>query len=82
MTNAVLAYSYSIGDAYYSGEIKLAADDSRVETIERELIGQQVQVHYNPKKPAKSIFLKHSVKGWAVVDDARISLLSALDNPR
>jgi hypothetical protein len=40
VTNAVLAYSYSIGDAFYSGEIKLTANDTKVETIEKELVGQ------------------------------------------
>jgi Protein of unknown function (DUF3592) len=82
VTNAVLAYSYSIGGSFFSGEIKLMADDSRVETIEKELVGQQVTVHYNPKKPKKSIFLKHRVRGWSVVEDPRISVWSWLDNPR
>jgi Protein of unknown function (DUF3592) len=62
-TNAVLAYSYSIGDAFYSGEIKLTANDTKMETIEKELVGQQLGVHYNPKNPRKSIFLKGHSKG-------------------
>ena len=66
ITHAVLAYSYSVGESFYSGEIELQAGDRVVKKLESELVGQQVMVHYNPRRPAVSLFLKSSVKGWQV----------------
>jgi len=65
-TYAALAYSYSVGESFYSGEIKLLADDSKVQELEKRLIGQLVTVHYNPRNPAQSVFVHESVRGWPV----------------
>lgn len=45
-----------------------------LESLEKEMIGEQVSVHYNPQKPEISIFLKHEISGWLVVADRRISI--------
>lgn len=73
VTQAALAYSYTVGESFFSGEIQLQAGDRSVEKLEAELIGQQVMVHYNPRKPVVSFFLKNSVSGWSVIRDSRIS---------
>jgi hypothetical protein len=77
-THAVLAYSYSIGDAYCSREIRLWAGESSLESLDKEMVGQKVSVHYNPRKPDVSIFLGRDVKGWDVVHDRRTSVWSWL----
>ena len=79
-TFAVLAYEYSVGGEYYSGEIRLDAGDEAVKDAEKEFIGKELTVHYDPSKPAVSVFLKHKVRGWYVVKDRRLSLLAWLDN--
>jgi hypothetical protein len=76
VTHTVLAYAYSIGDSYYSGQIRLSAGEASLGSVEKELIGEQVSVHYTPDKPEMSIFLKHEVGGWPVVADRRISIWS------
>ncbi len=55
VTHTVLAYSYSINDTYYSGQIRLSAGEVSLESVEKEMIGEQVSVHYNPQKPEISI---------------------------
>jgi hypothetical protein len=79
VTHTVLAYSYSIDGSYYSGQIRLSASEVSLESVEKEMIGQQISVHYNPRKPETSIFLKHKVRGWLVVADRRTSLWSWLE---
>jgi len=74
----VLAYAYSIGDSYYSGQKRLWAGQVSLESVEKEMVGQQISVHYNPEKREISIFLKHKVRGWLVVSDRRTSLWSWL----
>jgi Protein of unknown function (DUF3592) len=76
VTHTVLAYAYSIGGSYYSGQIGLWAGERGLEAVEKEMVGQNVSVHYNPRKPDISIFLKHKVRGWMVVADRRISIWS------
>jgi hypothetical protein len=78
VTHTVLAYSYSINDTYYSGQIRLSAGEVSLESVEKEMIRKQVSVHYNPQKPEISIFLKHEISGWLVVADRRISIWSWL----
>jgi hypothetical protein len=79
VTHTVLAYGYSVGGSYYSGQIRLLAGEASLESVDKEMVGQHVSVHYNPEKPEVSIFLKHKVRGWFVAADRRISLLSWLD---
>jgi hypothetical protein len=79
-THAVLAYSYSINDAYYSGEIRLWAGERSLETVENKLLGQEIFVHYDPKRPEASIFLESDVHDWAVVKDRRLSLWAWFEN--
>jgi len=74
VTHTVLAYAYSIGGSYYSGQIRLWAGERGLESVEKEMVGQNVSVHYNPRKPESSIFLKHKVRSWMVVADRRISV--------
>jgi hypothetical protein len=78
VTQTVLGYSYSINDRYYSGQIRLSAGEVSLESVEKEMIGGQVLVHYNPQVPEISIFLKHEIRGWLVVADRRISIWSWL----
>ena len=78
--HAVLAYSYAIGDSYYSGEIRLWAGGQNVEDLEKTIIGQPISIQYNPQHPEISIFLKHKVRGWDVVKDERLSVWSWLDD--
>ncbi len=47
-TLAVLAYEYSVGGEYYSGEIRLEASEEAAENAERDLIGKGLTVHYDP----------------------------------
>jgi hypothetical protein len=77
-THTVLAYAYAIGDSYYSGQITLSASQVSLESVEKEMVGRQISVHYNPKKPEISIFLKREVLGRLVVTDRRLSLWSWL----
>ena len=79
-THVVLAYSYSVGESCYSGEVRLWASESSLESVERELIGQQITVRYNPLKPQVAIFLKHKLRGWLVVQDRRLSLCGWFEN--
>jgi Protein of unknown function (DUF3592) len=79
VTHTVLAYSYSVGGSYYSGQIRLSEGEVSLESVEKEMVGQQISVHYNPRKPETSIFLKHKVRGWLVVADRRTSLWSWLE---
>jgi len=76
VTHTVLAYAYSIGGSYYSGQIRLWAPESNLELVGKEMVGQHVSIHYDPQKPESSIFLKHKVRGWQVVADRRISIWS------
>lgn len=76
VTHTVLAYAYSIGGSYYSGQIRLWAGERSLESAEQEMVGQHVSVPYNPRRPETSIFLKHKVRGWMVVADRRISVWS------
>jgi hypothetical protein len=78
VTHTVLAYSYSLNDTYYSGQIRLSAGEVSLESVEKEMIGEQVLVHYNPQEPEISILLKHEIRGWLVVADRRISIWSWL----
>jgi hypothetical protein len=77
-THTVLAYAYSIGDSYYSGQIRLWAGQVSLDSVEKEMVSLQISVHYNPEKPEISIYLKHKVSGWLVVADRRTSLWSWL----
>jgi hypothetical protein len=77
-THTVLAYAYAIGDSYYSGQITLWAGQVSLESVEKEMVGRQISVHYNPEKPEISIFLKREVLGRLVVTDRRLSLWSWL----
>lgn len=52
--HAALAYSYSVGESFFSGEIELQAGYHSVEKLEAELIGQQVLVHYNSSRLRKN----------------------------
>ena len=79
VTHTVLAYAYSISGSYYSGQIRLLADEGSLESVEKEMVGQHVLVDYNSKKPEISIFLKHKVRGWLVVADRRVSIWSWLE---
>ena len=76
VTHTVLAHAYSIGGSYYSGQIRLSAGERSLELVEKEMVGQHVSIHYNPREPKTSIFLKPKVRGWLVVADRRISILS------
>jgi hypothetical protein len=77
-THVGLGYSYSIGDEYFSGQIRLQSGESSLESAEEELIGKPVVVHYDPKKPEVSIFLEDEFQDWSVVRDRRISVWSSL----
>jgi hypothetical protein len=79
-THAVLAYAYSVGDGYYSGEIRLLAGEGSLDSLDKELVGGQIAVQYDPNRPEVSVFLKHKVRGWLVVKDRRLSLWAWLDN--
>jgi hypothetical protein len=79
VTHTVLAYAYSIGDSYYSGQIRLDASEGSMESVEKEMVGHKLSIHYNPTKPEISIFLKHKVRGRLVVPDRRTSLWSWFD---
>ena len=48
-THAALAYGYSVGGSYYSGEIRLWAGEGSLESLDHEVVGQDIQVHYNPE---------------------------------
>jgi len=74
VTNAVLAYSYSIRDSFYSGQITLSAGESSLESLREEMIGQQISVQYDPGRPEVSIFTRHKVRGWLVERDPRLSV--------
>jgi hypothetical protein len=50
-----------------------------MESVEKEMVGHKLSIHYNPTKPQISIFLKHKVRGWLVVPDRRTSLWSWFD---
>lgn len=78
-THAVLAYGYSVADVYYSGEIRLWSGESSIEALEKEIIGKEISMQYNPRRPEVSIFTKHKVRGWDVVKDRRLSLYAWLD---
>jgi hypothetical protein len=77
-THTVLAYAYSVDDAYYSGQIILSAGEASLESIEKALVGREISIHYNPTRPEVSIFLEHEVGGHLVVSDRRISMSSWL----
>jgi hypothetical protein len=77
-THTVLAYAYSIRDSYYSGQIRLWVGQVSLESVEKEMVGEQISVHYNPQKPEISIFLEREVLGRLVVTDRRLSLWSWL----
>ncbi len=80
VTHTVLGFAYSVGDSYYSGQIRLSVGEVSLDSVEKEMVGKQILVHYNPEKPERtSIFLKHQVLGWLVVKDHRISLWSRLE---
>jgi hypothetical protein len=79
-THAVLAYAYSVSESCYSGEVRLWASGLSLDLLERELIGQQITIQYNPRNPQVSIFLKHKIRGWLVVKDRRLSLLAWFEN--
>lgn len=79
-THVVLAYAYSVGESSYAGEVRLWASASSVDSVEKELIGQQITVRYNPRNPQVAIFLKHKVRGWLVVKDRRLSLWAWFEN--
>ena len=40
-THSALAYAYSVANVYYSGEIRLWFGESRVEALEKEIIGKE-----------------------------------------
>jgi len=75
-THAVLAYSYSIGDGYFSGQIRLLAGERSLESLEKGMIGQQISVHYDPESPTTSIYLEDYVKNRPVMKDRRTSVWS------
>lgn len=79
VTHAVLGYGYSVGDLYYSGEIRLRAGETSLEPLDKEMVGQQVSIQFSPQEPGASIFLKHGVRGQEVVKDRRLSGWSWLD---
>jgi hypothetical protein len=70
-SNVVLAYSYSVADTYYSGKIRLDADEPYISKIEKELVGTQINIRYNPDKSEESIFLDETIQDWSVVGDYR-----------
>ena len=57
VTHAVLGYGYSVGDLYYSGEIRLRAGETSLEPLDKEMVGQQVSIQFSPQEPGASIFL-------------------------
>jgi hypothetical protein len=61
-THTVLAYAYSIGGSYYSGQTRLWAGQVSLESVEKEMVGQRIPVHYNPEKPEISIFLNQVIE--------------------
>lgn len=75
---AVLAYAYSVSGGYYSGQIQLEVGERRLASLEKDAIGDQILVHYDPEKPEASIFLEDEVKDWPVRRDRRISIWSWL----
>ena len=79
VTHTVLGYAYSVGDSYYSGQIRLSVGEISLEFVEKEMVGKTILVHYDPDEPQVSIFLKHKVRGWLVVADRRISLWTWLE---
>jgi hypothetical protein len=79
VTNAVLAYSYSVRDSVYSGQITLSAGESSLESLREEMIGQQISVQYDPRRPEVSIFTRHKVRGWLVESDRRLSVRTSIE---
>ena len=79
-THAVLAYAYSVGDGYYSGKIRLLAGEASLDSLDKELVGAQITVQYDPERPVVSVFLVDEVSGWPVVKDRRLSLWAWFDN--
>jgi hypothetical protein len=79
VSNAVLAYSYSVRDSFYSGQITLSAGESSLVSVREGMIGQQISVQYDPGRPEVSIFTKHKVRGWLVERDRRLSLWTSIE---
>jgi hypothetical protein len=77
-TNAVMAYSYSVGGSSYSGQIRLLAGEWSLETLTREIVGQQISIQYDPDKPEASIFRMEEVHGWGVEKDRRLSVWTSI----
>jgi hypothetical protein len=79
VTNAVLAYSYSVRDSFYSGQITLSAGESSLESLREDMIGQHITVQYDPGRPEVSIFTRHKVRGWLVERDRRLSVWTSIE---
>jgi hypothetical protein len=75
-----LAYAYSVGDGYYSGEIRLHAGEASLDSLDKELVGAQITVQYDPERPEISVFLVDEVSRRPVVKDRRLSLWAWFDN--
>jgi len=75
----VLAYSYSVGGSFYSGQIRLEVWEGDLDDITKSVVGKQISVQYDPRKPGDSVFLKHKVRGRYVVPDQRTSVSALFD---
>jgi|HubBroStandDraft_5_1064220.scaffolds.fasta_scaffold03597_4 hypothetical protein len=62
----VFAFSYQVGGEYYSGRFSLSFLLDPPEKMIQRLVGQKLQVHYDPANPATYLIHAETIEGCQV----------------
>lgn len=61
------AFSYSVGDAYFSGKFFLKADQEQSEELISALRGHKFPVQYDPSDPSAWYIAEATISGYEIV---------------
>jgi uncharacterized protein DUF3592 len=61
------AFSYSVGDEYFSGKFFLEADQEQSEELVRTLRGHKFPVQYDPSDPSAWYIAEATISGYEII---------------